>query len=183
MRHALLALPLVFAVACGGGDTSNNKDAKVAKASVESKAGGDEKAADGGDAKEAAAGPSTIELGSLPLKADVPAGAKADKAIVGDGVMIQGPGLVVTIEEASDTRPKTLDDAKKDAEMYTPQNWKQEELADGWAVSFENTGGMGTNYFVEVRRDIGGKAYWCETTASQPEQQTNALNVCKSLKG
>ena len=65
--------------------------------------------------------------------------------------------------------------------MYSPKNPKDEKLADGWAYTFENTGGMGTNYFVNVRRDIGGKSYWCETTASTPEQQTAALDFCKSL--
>ena len=56
-----------------------------------------------------------------------------------------------------------------------------EKLADGWAYTFENKGDMGANYFVNVRRDIGGKPIWCETTASQPEQQTAALDFCKSL--
>ena len=112
----------------------------------------------------------------------VPTGTEAKDAIVGDGMMLQGPGIVANVEVASDTRPKTLADAKKDAEMYTPKNLKEETLPDGWALSFENEGGLGKNYWVEVRRDIGGKAIWCETTASQPEQQENALKACKSLK-
>ena len=66
--------------------------------------------------------------------------------------------------------------------MYTPKNLKEEKLADGWAITFDNEGGMGKNYFVNVRREIDGKSIWCETTASQEAQQTNALNFCKSLK-
>ncbi|MBW1809631.1 MAG: hypothetical protein JRJ87_15660 [Deltaproteobacteria bacterium] len=116
------------------------------------------------------------------LKVDAPEGSKAGDAPIGKGVMIRGPNLVVTIEEASDTRPKDLKAAKEDADMYSPKNMKEEKLADGWAMTFENKGGMGTNYFVQVRREIGGKSYWCETTCSKPEQMANALAACKSLK-
>jgi hypothetical protein len=128
------------------------------------------------------AAPTTVSIDKLGLKAEVPAGATVGDAIVGAGAMIQGPGLVVTIEAASDSRPKTLEDAKKEADMYTPKNLKEEKLADGWLLTFENTGSLGTNYFVQVRRDIGGKAIWCETTAAQPEQSANAVAACKSLK-
>ena len=152
-RLLIITLPLLLAFACGG----------------------DSKGSSGGKA-------STIELTKLGLKADVPEGATAGDAIVGEGVMVQGPGIVVTVEVASDTRPKTVEDAQKEADAFSPQNLKSEKLSDGWALSFENTGGAGKNYFVQVRRDIAGKAYWCETTAAQPEQQTNALNTCKSLK-
>ena len=132
------------------------------------------------DAAPAAAG--AVDITKLGLKAEAPAGTNVGDAIVGEGVMAQGPNLVATVEVASDTRPKTEEDAKKEAEMYTPKNFKSEKLADGWAVTFDNEGDLGANFFVQVRRDIGGKTYWCETTASSAEQQTNAVNFCKSLK-
>lgn len=160
MTKKILAavLPLALAFACGG-------DAKKP------------------DAKSApkADGPKALDLAKLGLKMDAPAGAEVSDGI-GGGVMVQGPGLVVNVDAASDSRPKTIDDAKKEVEMYNPKNIKTETLGDGWALTFENEGGAGANYWVNVRRDIGGKAYWCETTASQPEQQTNALAACKSLK-
>lgn len=129
-----------------------------------------------------AAKPTTLDIAKLGLKADVPEGSAAGDAIVGDGVLIQGPGLVIDIAAASDSTPKTIEDAKSEAEMYSPKDLKEEKLADGFALSFVNEGGMGTNYWVQVRREIDGKAYWCTTTASQPEQQANALAACKSLK-
>ena len=137
----------------------------------------------GGDAKkpDAKSAPKALELTKLGLKVDAPAGSEVSGGI-GGGEMVQGPGLVMSVDVASETRPKTIDEAKKDAEMYTPKNIKTETLGDGWAITFENEGAAGTNYWVNVRRDIGGKAYWCETTASQPEQQANALAACKSLK-
>ena len=124
---------------------------------------------------------SSVDLTKLGLKMDAPEGSTASDGIMG-GVMVQGPNLVVTVDEASDTRPKTAEDAAKEADMYSPSNPKSEKLSDGFAFTFENTGGAGKNYWVNVRRDIGGKSYWCETPSSSPEQQANALAACKSLK-
>jgi hypothetical protein len=168
-------------------DKSDDKKAaegdKKAAAGDKKAAEGDKKAAEGdekaaGD-KEAAAGPLTLD--KVGLKAEAPAGATVGDAIGGSGVMVQAPGLIVTVEEASDSRPKTIDEAKKNAEMYSPENMKDEELDDGFVLTFDNEGGMGKNYFVSVRREIGEKHFWCETTASQPEQQANAVAFCKSL--
>lgn len=133
----------------------------------------------GGGASDAK--PTTLELTKLGLKMDAPAGSTVGDGIMG-GVMVQGPNLVVTVDEANDSRPKTGEDAAKEADMYNPQEPKTEKLADGFAFTFVNTGDLGKNYWVHVRREIGGKAYWCETTSSSPEQQTNALAACKSLK-
>ncbi len=124
----------------------------------------------------------TVDLTKLGLKVDVPSGSSISDAIMGEGVMIQGPGLVVTVEVASATRPKTVKAAQEGADMYSPKNIKTENLPDGWALTFENKGGAGSNYFVNVLRKIGDKSYWCETTASSTEQQANALAACKSLK-
>lgn len=186
MRNLLIALPLSLALTTVAACDSDSKPAEKKTAAADKKAdkkGGDKKAEADKKAEPAKpAGPNTLDIAKLGLKAEVPEGATAGDAVIGEGVMIQGPGIVVTIEEASDSHPKTAEDAEKDAEMYTPQNLKSEKLEDGWAVTFDNKGGMGANYFVQVRRDIGGKTYWCSTTASQPEQQTNALKACKSLK-
>lgn len=130
----------------------------------------------GGDGKKA-----TVDLAKLGLKMEAPEGSTASDGIMG-GVMVQGPNLIVTVDEATDTRPKTAEDAAKEADMYTPANAKTEKLSDGFAYTFENTGSAGKNYWVHVRREIGGKSYWCETTSSSPEQQNNALAACKSLK-
>lgn len=125
--------------------------------------------------------PTAIELSKLGLKMDAPAGSTASDGMMG-GVMVTGPNLVVTVDEATDARPKVAEDAAKEADMYNPEEGKTEKLADGFAYTFVNTGGAGKNYWVQVRREIGGKSYWCETTGSSPEQQTAALAACKSLK-
>ena len=128
---------------------------------------------------KAAAGPT--KLPKLDLQIDVPGKVEVGDAIMGDGHMLQGAGVgAMTVEIAE--KPQTLEEAKSDAEMYTPKNQKDEKLADGWALSFENTGSMGKNYFVEVHREIGGKAYKCSTTGSNAGQAAAVLAACKTLR-
>jgi hypothetical protein len=182
-KISLLAL-ISLGVAMPACDKSDDKSSSASK-SADEKAGdakADAKAADDGAKADAAgekAGPLALE--KLGLQAEATGDAKVSDAIGGSGLMIQAPGLVVTVEEASDMRPKDLEAAKKDADMYSPQNVAEEELEDGFVLTFDNEGGMGKNYFAMVRRQIGDKDYWCETTASQPEQQANAVAFCKSL--
>ena len=66
--------------------------------------------------------------------------------------------------------------------MFTPKNLKTETLPDGWVVTFDNKGSMGANFFVNVRRDIGGKSYKCSTTGSNADQEKAVLAACKSLR-
>ncbi len=182
MKQLIAALPLMLALglACGG-DTKPAAADKKSEKKDEVKAA-DPKPADAPPAAEpAAAGP--LELSSLGLKIEAPAGTEVKPGLGGKGHMIQGPGLVLTVNESSDFTPKTLEDGKKESESYNGvKNLKEETLEDGWAVTWENEGGMGTNYVVNVRREIGDKSVWCSTTAAQPEQQANALAACKSIK-
>lgn len=115
------------------------------------------------------------------LTIDVPGEATVGDGIMGDGNMIQGEAVgALTIEP--DKKPQTLDEAKSDAGMYSPKNLKGEALPDGWTLTFDNTGSMGANYFVTVRRDIGGKTYKCSTTTGDANQAKGALAACKTLR-
>ncbi|HEX5059251.1 MAG TPA: hypothetical protein VFV99_07820, partial [Kofleriaceae bacterium] len=112
---------------------------------------------------------------------EVPGSVEVGDAIMGEGHMLQGSGIgAMQIEVAE--KPKTLDDAKSDADMYSPKNLKDEKLADGWTLTFDNTGSMGKNFFVEVRRDINGKTYKCSTTTGDAKQAAGALAACKTLR-
>lgn len=115
------------------------------------------------------------------LSIDVPGEVTVSDGIMGDGNMLQGEDVGAFQVEPFKT-PQTADEAKADADMYTPKNLKVETLADGWAMTFENTGSMGTNYWVTVRRDIGGKPYKCSSTQDQKERAAAVLAACKSLK-
>ncbi len=124
---------------------------------------------------------SAVKLPKLGLQIDAPGEITVGDAIMGEGHMLQGEGvgaMQIEIPKA----PQTLDEAKSDAGMYTPKNLKTEALPDGWAMSFENTGSAGANYFVEVRRDIAGKTYKCSTTGGDPGQAAAVMAACKSLR-
>ena len=132
-----------------------------------------------GAAKSTEAKPT--KLPKLNLQVDVPGTAEVGDAIMGDGNMVQGEAVgAMQVELAK--KPQTLDEAKSDADMYSPKNLKADTLADGWALTFENTGSMGKNYFVEVRRDIGGKTYTCSTTTGSDKQAAGTLAACKTLR-
>jgi hypothetical protein len=132
------------------------------------------------EAKAAAKGGPT-KLPKLGLSIDVPGKVDVGDAIMGDGHMLMGAGVgAMTIEVAA--KPQTLEEAKSDAELYSPKNQKEETLADGWVLTFDNTGSMGKNYFVTVRRDIDGKTYTCSTTGSDASQAAAVLAACKSLR-
>lgn len=134
---------------------------------------------DGGDKASAPAGPT--KLPKLGLTVDVPGEATVGDGVLGDGQSVTGEDIgMMNIEVAQ--KPQTLDEAKSDADMYSPKNLKADKLADGWAISFDNTGGAGANYFVEVRREIGGKTYKCSTTQGDKDRAAAVLAACKTLK-
>ncbi len=132
-----------------------------------------------GKTTEAKAGPTTLP--KLGLSIDVPGKVEVGDAIMGEGHMLQGAGIgALTVE--IEAKPKTLEEAKSDSELYSPKNVKDEKLADGWALTFDNTGSMGKNYFVTVQREIGGKTYTCSTTGGEASQAAAVLAACKTLR-
>jgi hypothetical protein len=178
MRKTNLALAILLGLglACDSKD-AGKKDAASVRKTADGKAEG-EKAEPA--AKAEPAGPAVVSLDKVGLEGKAPAGANVSDGI-GGGVMVQAPGLVVTVSEAPDDALATADKAKEDADMYSPQNWKAEEVEGGYVATFENKGGMGTNFWVKSYRKIGDKAYLCDTTASDADQQKNAAEFCKSL--
>jgi|GEM_PF-2236294 len=187
MRTAtiLLASLLGSSVAIAGCDGGEKKDDKKEEGKKDEKKGDDKKGdAKAGDAKgddkggDAAKG-GDVDLPKTGLKGAAPAGSNVSDMMGSD--MVQGPGLVVTVANVEGDAV-TIEKAKEDADMYGPENLKEEKLDDGFVISFTNKGGAGTNYWVEAYRTIGDKQFKCSTTASQEAQQTNAIAFCKSLK-
>lgn len=135
-----------------------------------------EKASGGGGGAAAA-----VKLPKLGLALDAPGEVTVGDAIVGDGHMLQGGGIgAMSVEVAKS--PQTLDEAKEDAKTYTPKNVKADTLPDGWALTFENKGAAGDNFWVDVRRTIDGKLIKCGTTGSDAGQAAAVLAACKSLR-
>ena len=114
------------------------------------------------------------------LKIEVGGDVHVGEAIGGEGDRVSSDelgGISVTLA----AKPKTLDAEKHDASLFTPNELKAEPLPDGWALTFNNSGSMGANYFVTVRRDLGGKSFECGSIARTAEQGRHALAACKSL--
>ncbi len=121
------------------------------------------------------------KLKNLELKAALPTGAIMGDAIGGKGVMVMSATAPVTVTEADKNDPETLDTAKKNVELFKPTNLKTAKLKDGWLLTFDNKGSMGTNYWLKVRRVINGKSFMCNTTVTKPQQREAAIKICKSL--
>jgi hypothetical protein len=178
----LVAVMVAMAFGCGSSASEAEQQQAANDLAAALGAAVENAAAEGAAAAAAAEAPAgDVDLPRFGLKIAVPAGATVGEAIVGEGHMITAPGLVVTVQAPGSFSPENLEAAKEAAQMFSPTNVREETLADGFALTYENTGGMGTNYFVVVRRTLGDKTVMCETTAMSAEQQASALEACKSI--
>ncbi|MBI5542855.1 MAG: hypothetical protein HY901_03130 [Deltaproteobacteria bacterium] len=156
-----------------------SKDAKVdAKAEAKTDAKVDPKSVKP-EAKPAEPKGVVHKLEKLGLKLEGP----KLKSREGDGHWtLEGDGLMFTVGKPSDFAPKTYEEAKGAKADYSPEHvTKEEKLEDGWNIQFENRGAMGSNYFVWIRRTIGGTPFICETTASSAEQASKIAKICLSM--
>jgi hypothetical protein len=112
---------------------------------------------------------------------DVPAG-DVTETVIGDAVLVQGPGLVVSVQKAGESHPADGEQAKTEMEIYAPIDLELVEVEDGWVMTFTNKGGAGTNYWVASWRSILGEDWWCTATVSSAEQQHNAEVACRTLR-
>lgn len=158
-----------------------SKSSADASASTPSTSEASESSGKKSEKSEKAKAAKVIKIEKLGLKAEAP--GETEDPIIGDGdpIMIMAAFFTVNVAAAKPTDPKKLKDGEDAAGLFNPKNMKSETLSDGWALTFENTGSAGKNYFVSVRREIGGKGYLCDTTQSTPEQQKTALAFCKAL--
>lgn len=133
-------------------------------------------------ATAATAAPGKLQLKKLGLTIALP----ADSSVmdIGGNLTVQGGGTVVSVSKVNPKgfAPKNFKEAVEAMADYSPTKvTKKEKTKDGWLIAFENKGGLGKNYFVWIRRTIGGKPYACETTASTPDQAKKAIAACRSL--
>lgn len=175
----LTALLCAFALVISAGCDSPEETPEPAEGQQEEMAQQEEEPEEEPE-EEVAAGP--MELGDLGIIAEVPPGAEIGEAVVGDGVMVQGPELIVTVQEAAASHDAELADAiERFEDMYSAESVESEEFDNGWLVTFVNTGGAGENFWVQSYRTIGETSYYCETTAHTEAHQENAAALCRSL--
>lgn len=124
----------------------------------------------------------TLSLDNMPeLVVTAPEGTTVSKNALGLGVMLQGPGVSMTVGKREASDPRTLDEAKKNAESYSPKDMKVEDLSDGFILTYTNEGNMGVNYWLVGRRVIDGTTYTCGVKSPKQEHQTSGVAICKSL--
>ncbi len=125
--------------------------------------------------------PAELTLPTLQLVFDAPAGSAVREPIVGRGDMVQGPGLVVTFREPTEDSPSTLAAARA-AAGDDAEDVVEEELDDGWLLSWTGQGGSGPIHRLLGRREVDGRAFTCEATSSRIEQRAAAATACKSVR-
>jgi len=77
---------------------------------------------DGGGGK-----PKVVKLDQMGLALDVPGETRVDKAIMGDGQMINGSS-VGAMQVEIPKEAQTIEAAKEDASAYNPKNLKEENV-------------------------------------------------------
>jgi hypothetical protein len=142
-----------------------------------SKKDGDSSATKTGEAK----GGALTKLGKVPLQGAIGEATISD-GMEANGVMLMGGDFGALEIDPTDKKLDLDAESKEVTSLYNARNVKGEKLADGWILTFDNTGSGGDNFFVESYRDIGGKTYKCATTVPKREQAQAAVAVCKSLK-
>lgn len=175
LAHLILSVSLVVLAGC---------DKPSSGASPDNPAGaskGDDKgsAKDGKGAKDDASAKPT-KINSVSLTVDLPPDASVSDGMSEKSSMISTGAATLTVSLAKPTDPKTSADGKAGA--LATENLKIEKLADGWIVTSENTGSAGRNYWLTMRREIGGKGYLCETMQSNEDQVKAAIAICKGLR-
>ena len=173
MKRTITVFALLSLAACkGDGDSDKSKEATSSAKTTETTVAKPE-------AKPAKAGPLALE--KLGLTIDAPAGAEVSD--MAGSLMVQAPGLVLSVELANDFSPSDLKAQVEEAkDMYSGTILTQEEVEGGWHMTFNNKGGMGTNYWSKSYLTIDGKAYTCGTTSPKENLRDAALAACKTLK-
>lgn len=172
-----VALSIVWVSGCG--TSSKEPDKKTG-------------AATSGQAKTGAAAPAPAQsaltakrLPNLPLQADVAESWKVeeDKVAPEGGARLSTPTGEVSImkDGVGGVKKMTLDDEKKlmTSGSAPPQDVKEEQLVDGWVLSFK--AGSILPYHATVYRTIDASSYRCVITTEEAAQMADGIAVCKSL--
>lgn len=125
------------------------------------------------------------KLPNLPLQADVADSWKVeeDKVAPEGGARLSTPTGEVSImkDGVGGVTRMTLDDVKKlMADSPSPQEINEQQLADGWVLSFRTPGIL--PYHATVYRNIGTASYRCVITTEEAAQMAEGIAACKSLR-
>ncbi len=181
--HIFLGLLAIVGAACGGGgDTpaAENTESPENTQAAEEASAVEETVADEAPEPERVSAGGAFALPALNLQLDVPAGSTVREML--GAQMISGAGVTLSIKAANPMSPADIEAARDQAEMYNGTNVSEETLDDGFVMTYQNTGGMGDNFFAVVRRQIRETAYMCESTTADAAQRDAAVAACRSLR-
>lgn len=176
IAHLVLSVSLVT-LAAGCEKPSNASPEKSSSAAKEEKK--EEKGATK-EKEKAPEAPKVTKIEKVGLSVELPPESTVSDGIGDKSAMVSTGNCTLTVSVAKDTDPKTSADGKGGA--LATENMKIEKLSDGWYITSENTGSAGRNYWLTMRREIGGKGYMCETLQSSADQVKCAIAICKGLK-
>ncbi len=175
-----VASVVLFACGVGGGSGAAGSSSSQAAASGVGKTESDAKAT---SSVATTAAKKPTKVAQVGLTADLPEGAMINDGITENSAMISSEDGTVTLKVASKTDPETMQQGKDSALLGdNGKNLKGEKTSDGWVVTWENSGSMGENFWLTMRREIAGKAYLCSTMQSNDAQRKAAIDMCNSLK-
>jgi hypothetical protein len=131
------------------------------------------------------ADPNAVPADTGPTRVDQLGGLTIDfvggvDRVMGEQYVVKGPKGAVFLEQVK--QPVRIAEAKSDADGVSAKNYKQDKLTDGYAITYDNVGAAGANYFVEVQRTIDKKVYRCSTIARSSDEQQAVLAACKTLR-
>jgi hypothetical protein len=173
---------VVGAAGCGKGSGGDGKG----KADDRAKAGDPVSTDKGKPEAPAPAALSARKLPKLPLQADVADGWKLeeDRVAPEGGARLSTPTGEVSImkDGVGGVKKMTLDDEKAAMAAQSPpaQDVAEQQLADGWTLSYKTPGIL--PYHAFVYRNIGAGSYRCVITSEEAAQMADGIAVCKSLR-
>lgn len=160
---------------------------KDSKAPDQAKAKMEGKAATATDKPAADKPPALLakKLPNLPLQADVAESWKIEE----DKVAPEGGARLSTLtgevsimkDGVGGIKKMTLDDEKKlMTDAGAPQEVNEQQLTDGWVLSFKTPGIL--PYHATVYRNIGAGSYRCVITSEEAGEMADGIAACKSLR-
>src|SRR5687767_4324412 len=127
------------------------------------------------------AAPKRIALPALGLQIEV-AGKASTAASHSGGMYVRVKAIQSEIWVDVREAPKTVDEVKALAvQAHKAELFATEQLADGFALTYQHTQKGATRYSVDVHRTIGGRVVTCSSHTDSDKQRAIALSACKSL--
>lgn len=127
----------------------------------------------------ASTAPAGVKLPPLEVTLDWPSPVNAAQlSPTSSAVSVEGIALVVGV--VADTAPQTLEAYQQDSatSVIAHENEVASPTSDGWEATYD----AASKHWAHVRRQLGGKRYFCEGATDSPAQQATLVRLCRALR-